>query len=208
MQGSATIIKVCGMRDASNIRAVEAAGPDLMGFICWPGSKRYVAVRPEHMPACKRVGVFVDPTVAQVQEACTMLGLDYAQLHGHESPSVCQDIAKATGLTVIKAISVLTADNVRQAKAYEGAVGLLLFDTKCTCMGGSGQQFDWDVLQTYEGNTPFLLSGGIGPEDVQRLRSWHHPRCVGLDVNSRFELSPAFKDSQLLSEFIRNIKKS
>lgn len=208
MQGSTTIIKVCGMRDASNIRAVEATGPDLMGFICWPGSKRYVSAKPDYLPACKRVGVFVDPTVTQVLEAREMLGLDYIQLHGHESLSVCQSLSKATGLRIIKAISVLTTKDVQRARDYEGTAHLLLFDTKCPCVGGSGRQFDWDVLKTYEGSTPFLLSGGIGPEDVQRVRSWHHPQCIGLDLNSRFELSPALKDSHLLSEFIRNIKKS
>ena len=83
---------------------------------------------------------------------------------------------------------------------------MFLFDTKCDTVGGSGQHFDWSVLERYDGNTPFLLSGGIGPEDVEKVKSFHHPKCVGIDINSRFETEPGMKDVDLLRSFISQVK--
>ena len=87
------------------------------------------------------------------------------------------------------------------------AVDYFLFDTKCKTVGGSGQQFDWQVLDEYDGDVPFLLSGGIGPEDASRILSFHHPRCVGIDLNSRFEIEPGLKDVEKLKEFLLKVKK-
>jgi phosphoribosylanthranilate isomerase len=69
-------------------------------------------------------------------------------------------------------------------------------------VGGNGTQFDWSVLSAYQGNTPFLLSGGIGPDDAEKVRNFHHPQLAGIDLNSRFELSPALKDIEKLKQFI------
>ena len=74
-------------------------------------------------------------------------------------------------------------------------------------MGGSGQQFDWQVLDEYDGDVPFLLSGGIGPEDAFRIRTFHHSQCVGIDLNSRFEIEPGVKDVEKLNKFLNEIKK-
>ena len=81
-----------------------------------------------------------------------------------------------------------------------------LFDTKCKTVGGSGEQFDWQVLEQYDGETPFLLSGGIGPDDAERVKSFHHPQCIGIDLNSKFEIEPALKDVEKLKEFLGKIK--
>ena len=207
MQGSKVIIKVCGMRDGDNIRAVERAHPDMMGFICWQGSRRNVTARPSYLPACKRVGVFVDPTAEQVMAAQAMLDLDYMQLHGHETPALCNKLKASVGLPLIKAISVREEADIAQAEAYQEVADLLLFDTKCKSVGGSGMQFDWDMLQGYAGTVPFLLSGGIGPGDWERVRLWTHPRCIGIDINSRFETAPAQKDAEAVNIFIGNIKR-
>lgn len=200
------MVKVCGMRDGDNIRMVEQARPDLMGFICWQGSRRNVSTRPAYLPACKRVGVFVNPTMEQVMAAQKMLQLDYMQLHGSESIALCKELKRTSGLKLIKAISVSEAADIGKAEAYQEVADLLLFDTKCKCVGGSGEQFDWSILQAYDGTLPFLLSGGIGPGDDKRVRQWSHPRCVGIDINSRFELQPALKDAVAVREFIRKIK--
>ena len=166
------IIKVCGMREAENIREVEALGIDLMGFIFWEKSSRYISKRPAYLPTkCKRVGVF-----AQLQ-----------------------------GLHLIKAISVSSRNDIATYKTYEGLVEYFLFDTKCPSVGGSGQQFDWSVLSAYDGSTPFLLSGGIGPDDAERIKSFHHPQCIGIDLNSRFELAPGLKDVIKLQAFIKEL---
>ena len=92
-------------------------------------------------------------------------------------------------------------------RKYEGIVDYFLFDTKCPTVGGSGQQFDWSVLDSYEGETPFLLGGGIGPDDAARVSSFRHPKCVGIDLNSKFESSPAYKDVTTLSRFLNEINK-
>ena len=197
------LIKVCGMRDAENIREVEALGIDLMGFIFWPKSSRYVSECPSYLPKkCKRVGVFVNEDIEQVKHIAADYALDYIQLHGSESPGYVQQLHD---WQVIKAISVSSRDDIATFKDYEGLVDYFLFDTKCTCMGGSGQQFDWSVLDSYDGNTPFLLSGGIGPDDAERVKAFHHGKCIGIDLNSKFELSPALKDINKLQEFIKEL---
>ena len=194
------MIKVCGMRDAENIREVEALGIDLMGFIFWPKSSRYVSERPAYLPTnCKRVGVFVDENIETVRRIAEDYALDYIQLHGHESRAYC---AQLKGLKLIKAISVSGEDDIATYKTYEGLVDYFLFDTKCPSVGGSGQQFDWTVLADYVGETPFLLSGGIGPDDAKRVKASHHSKCIGIDLNSRFEIAPGLKDINKLKDFL------
>ena len=201
-------IKVCGMRDAENIRALEEqAKPDLMGFICWERSPRFVSEVPSYLPKCPRVGVFVNPTLDYVLERRKAFGFSYIQLHGNELPDFCQEVRQKTGLKIIKAISIDKMSIVNcQLSIYEGITDLFLFDTKCKTIGGSGQQFDWDILQSYKGETPFLLSGGIGPEDAERIKHWHHPQCIGIDINSRFETAPGIKDVAAIAKFTSKLK--
>lgn len=204
---SYSILKVCGMRDPSNIRAVEALGIDWMGFIFWPGSKRYVNTVPAYLPLrARRVGVFVDATLDDILQHVRDYALHLVQLHGHESPDFCRALRAACGdsIALIKAFSVATEQDLEASKEYEPLVDYFLFDTRSTLPGGSGQQFDWSILDAYNGSVPFLLSGGIGPEDASRIRSFRHPRCIGFDLNSRFESAPALKDISLLSRIIRH----
>lgn len=199
-------IKVCGMRDPENIRAVEEqVKPDMMGFIFWKGSKRYVSEVPSYLPECTRVGVFVNPTEEEVLQKVTDFGLNAIQLHGQETPEFCRTIKEQTGLPVIKAFSIASAADIANTRQYEDTATLFLFDTKCKSIGGSGEKFDWDILQQYKGNTPFLLSGGIGPGDEEKVRRWRHPRWVGIDLNSRFETAPAYKDAEALTSFTRSL---
>lgn len=188
------------MREAENIRAVEALGVDLMGFIFWPHSKRYVASRPNYLPRnAKRVGVFVDAKVEEVKKIADTYALDFIQLHGHETPEYC---AQLQGWQLIKAFNIATSADLMQTAAYEGLVSYFLFDTKGECVGGNGKQFDWSVLTSYNGKTPFLLSGGIGPDDWKNIKLFQHPRFAGIDLNSRFETAPALKDTTLLQDFL------
>jgi phosphoribosylanthranilate isomerase len=197
------IIKVCGMREADNIRAVEALGIDMMGFIFWPKSSRYVSQRPDYLPKrVKRVGVFVDEDPEQVKRLADDYALDYIQLHGQESPSY---IFQLRGLHVIKAFNISIAEDLLQTQPYEGLVDFFLFDAKGKSVGGNGEKFNWDVLDAYQGATPFLLSGGIGPDDAERVNAFYHPKCIGIDLNSRFELSPGLKDVAKLKEFMCNL---
>lgn len=197
-----TLTKVCGMRDAENIRAVERLGINLMGFIFWPHSSRYVSEPPAYLPtACRRVGVFVDATIDDVRQHMADYSLDYLQLHGQESPEYIQSLLTVCGdsiATIIKAFNIATAADLDQTKPYEGLADLFLFDTRGKAVGGNGTKFDWTVLNDYNGNTPFILSGGIGPDDAEQLRAFHHPKCTGIDLNSRFELAPGLKDVSAL----------
>ena len=201
------MIKVCGMREADNIREVEALGIDLMGFIFWPKSKRYVAERPQYLPTqVKKVGVFVDASLEDIRQHIQDYQLDIIQLHGHETPEFIAQLSIFNfQFSIIKAFNIATAEDLAQTKPYEGIVDYFLFDTKAQLPGGSGEQFDWSVLSHYEGTTPFLLSGGIGPDDAERIKSFHHPRCIGIDLNSRFEIVPGLKDVNQLKDFISNL---
>ena len=203
------IIKVCGMREAKNIREIEASGVDWMGFIFWPKSSRYVSEVPSYLPTkCKRVGVFVDASIGDVMSQTEAFGLDLIQLHGQESPSYITQLRPhlPAQIQIIKALNIATTSDLEAAKRYEGVVDYLLFDTKGKCVGGNGEKFDWSVLDDYAGSTPFLLSGGIGPDDAERVKAFHHPKCIGIDLNSKFELSPALKDATKLQSFLSSLK--
>lgn len=194
------------MRDAENIREVERLGIDMMGFICWPKSPRYVSEVPAYLPKCPRVGVFVNQSLDEIQKRMETFDFSYIQLHGTESPEFCQAVREKTGCKVIKAISISSEADLAHAGQYEGFVDLLLFDTKCTNFGGSGKQFSWDILHNYRIALPFLLSGGIGPEDIERLNTFHHPKCLGFDINSRFEIEPGIKETEKIQTFITGIQ--
>ena len=198
-------VKVCGMREAENIREVEALGIDLMGFIFWPKSSRYVSERPAYMPqTAKRVGVFVNEDIKQVKRIAEEYSLDVIQLHGSESPDYIRQLGSVCGDTIatVKAFNIATAADLDATKSYEGIVDYFLFDTKTPIPGGSGVQFDWSLLADYVGQTPFLLSGGIGPDDAERVKTFQHPKCIGIDLNSRFEISPGLKDVEKLKKFL------
>lgn len=197
------IIKTCGMRDADNIRAVSELGIDWMGFIFWAPSSRYVSEKPTFLPTRqKRVGVFVDARIEEVRSKANEYALDLIQLHGKESPAFCERLKANSRQQLIKAFNIATKEDLQQTSPYEGLVDYFLFDTKAKMVGGNGTQFDWSVLSAYQGNTPFLLSGGIGPDDAEKVRNFHHPQLAGIDLNSRFELSPALKDIEKLKQFI------
>ncbi len=198
------IRKVCGMREAGNIREVEALGIDWMGFIFWAHSARNVSLKPDYLPSrCKRVGVFVNAPMAFIREKVREFGLDILQLHGSEDEDFIRQLrAELPSLTLVKALNVAREEDLEQSKRYEGLCDYLLFDTKAEKVGGNGKAFDWNILHSYKGDTPFLLSGGIGPDDKERLRAFHHPQMAGIDLNSRFEIRPAVKDIHLLKSFL------
>jgi phosphoribosylanthranilate isomerase len=218
------IIKVCGMRDGENIRAVSELGVDWIGMIFWDKSPRYVTMIPtdagiipdraDTTPKTdiKRVGVFVDEMPQNIITRAVNFELDLIQLHGHETPTMIRNLRRTLdpdirpGIQFIKAISVSCRDDIAAYKPYEDCVDYFLFDTKCPTVGGSGTQFDWSVLKAYDGSKPFLLSGGIGPDDAERVKAFHHPLCIGIDLNSRFETAPGVKDVDLLRTFIQHIK--
>lgn len=218
------IVKVCGLRDGENIRQVAELGVDWIGMIFWEKSPRNVTMIPSHagiLPdramdmgdfKAKRVGVFVDEMPQSIITRVVNFKLDLIQLHGKETPTLIRNLRRTldpdirSGIQVIKAISVSCREDIAAYKDYADCVDYFLFDTKCPTVGGSGNQFDWSVLEAYDGDIPFLLSGGIGPDDAERIKAFHHPKCIGIDLNSRFEIEPALKDINKLKEFLEKVK--
>ena len=212
------------MRDADNIRDISALGVDMIGLIFYPPSPRYVqqfssgaGIIPDYAPDMGktplRVGVFVDEMPQNIVTRVYNYKLDYIQLHGNEPRETLENLRATIDpdikpkIKIIKAISVSSAEDIKKYKEYVGAADLFLFDTKCKTVGGSGEQFDWQVLQAYDGDVPFLLSGGIGPDDAERVKNFHHPKCIGIDLNSKFEIEPALKDVGKLKQFLVKVKR-
>ncbi len=206
------ITKVCGMCHAENIQAVAETGIQWMGFIFYALSPRCLLRDPEEAERVrqlitaeafrpKRVGVFVNQSQEEIMELAQRYQLDYLQLHGNESPDCCYALHKR-GYALIKAFSITTAEELAHTADYADRVDYFLFDTKCVGYGGSGQRFDWSLLQSYQGETPFLLSGGIRPEMATDLQAFRHPRWAGIDLNSGFESAPGVKSTEALRNFI------
>lgn len=201
------LIKVCGMTQAENIRAVEALGVDWMGFIFYPRSPRFIDQCPSYLPTqARRVGVFVNASLEEISRRIHQFGLQSVQLHGDEEPAFCRKVGNL-GVEVIKAFSIRSEADIEATQTYEGRCHYLLFDTPTAGRGGSGVAFDWRLLSTYRGQTPFLLSGGISPESVEALRLFSHPQWAGIDLNSRFESAPGVKSIPLLAPFIQEVRK-
>ena len=198
------------MREPDNIRNVAKTGVTWMGMIFWPKSSRYVSdlSAADAIPdGITRVGVFVNQPNEEIARIADRCCLDIIQLHGSESVADIMKLRKMLpeDTKVMKAISVSEANDVKKADSYADVVDFLLFDTKCQTVGGSGKQFDWSVLDGYNGALPFLLSGGIDPDDAERLASFHHPKMIGIDLNSRFEIAPGIKAAAPLASFIKEV---
>ena len=205
------IIKVCGMRNAENIKAVDNIEEvSLIGFIFHQLSSRYVSHVPSYLPQhSKRVGVFVNDDKMNICHLIRKFKLDCVQLHGNESPEYIMQLRKTfpkDNITIIKMIPISSKEDIISTNQYTGLVDYFLFETKTESYGGSGKHFDWDVLSEYKGDTPFLISGGIGPEDANKINSLCHPRFRGIDINSKFEVSPALKDVDMIRTFIKKLK--
>ncbi len=202
-------IKICGMKIPTNILAVAALKPDFLGFIFYPKSPRFAENLDKKMldllpKSIKKIGVFVNETLENVLTTIHKYKLDGVQLHGTEMSSMCKDLREA-GYIVIKAFPVAEAYNFKVTKAYEGTCDYFLFDTKTDAYGGSGLKFDWTMLNEYTGETAFLLSGGIAPDDAKAILKINHPKFAGIDLNSKFELSPGLKNIELLDKFLKEL---
>ena len=204
-------IKICGLRDPENIREIAALQTDFMGFIFYPNSPRYVgqldAGSLTSLPtSIKKTGVFVNENLENILTAISKYNLDAVQLHGADNKKLCRKIRQEAKTMVIKVFPIMDASNFRVTGDYEDVADFFLFDTKTDLYGGSGQKFNWNILQEYTGNKSFLLSGGIGADDVKALRAIEHPLLAGVDLNSKFELKPGLKNVALLKQFIDELK--
>lgn len=205
-------IKVCGMRDTANIVKIMNLNIHYLGFIFYPKSPRFVSdLNKETLNSIpkeiEKVGVFVNENIETLIEVSDKYGFSYIQLHGNESQEYCELLLnKRPLLKLIKAINVSTKEDFENIKRYESTCNYLLFDTKTQVAGGSGKKFDWDILDSYTGKLPFFLSGGISMEDADLIKDICHPQLYALDLNSRFETTPAIKSSELLNKFLIQLK--
>lgn len=199
-------LKVCGMKYQDNIEHVAALQPDYLGFIFYKQSARNFDLEyiPKISKSIKKVGVFVDASLDFIQEKIEKHNLNAIQLHGTESPEFC-DALKNKNIEIIKVFSIKDEFNFEILKPYENVVDYFLFDTKGKLPGGNGYTFNWDVLMDYPSNKPFFLSGGIGIDEVEKIKAFKNSEaskyCYALDVNSKFEIEPGLKNIELLKEF-------
>lgn len=205
-------IKICGLKETENIADITALSPDLVGFICYPLSPRFIGKKLlnsafiQSIPLkVKKVGVFVNEPISSIINYQEQLGLDYIQLHGNESPEVCQSLQER-GLKVIKAFAVDHQFDFEKLLSYETYCNYFLFDTPTIAFGGSGKKFNWEVLSNYNGSLPFFLSGGIDITDIPAIKLLNFEKIIGVDVNSKLELSPGLKCVMKTKKIIQLIK--
>ncbi|MCH2224222.1 MAG: phosphoribosylanthranilate isomerase [Crocinitomicaceae bacterium] len=196
------IVKVCGMKNPEQVKMLDPI-VDYIGFIFYYGSKRYVKTTPSSTLA-KRVGVFVNANQSYILEMIEEHQLDIIQLHGDEPAFFCQELKEKT--SVIKAFGIDESFNFSKLSAYEKVVDYFLFDTNTSQYGGSGRKFNWELLNQYSLDVPFLLSGGISPDSIKSIKEINHPQFTGIDLNSGFENQPADKNISILKPFIDAIK--
>jgi phosphoribosylanthranilate isomerase len=206
-------IKICGLREPENIKAICALKPDYIGFIFYQKSKRFVTDKEVKIingsipESIQKVGVFVNELFPDIVRRINLFGLDYVQLHGDESPGYCSDL-KSIGVKIIKSIGIDDTFDFKKLEDYNTCCDYFLLDTKSPAYGGTGHKFNWKKLSDYDLSKPVFLSGGIGPEDAEEIKKLPHFKLHALDLNSKFEIEPALKDTILLEKFIKEIRKN
>lgn len=214
-------LKICGMTQPENILEITALQPDYMGFIFHEKSPRNFDNVIPHLPASiKKTGVFVDATLSFIQEKVKKHHFEAVQLHGEETPELCEQLNLALKNTVEQEIEIIKVFSVKEKfdfallEKYEGKVDYFLFDTKGKNKGGNGYTFNWELLKGYPSTTPFFLSGGIGMEEVGALdslisyfkKTGKQELLFAIDVNSKFETSPGVKSREVLEKFQCQLK--
>lgn len=202
-------IKVCGITNNRNLKDIAMLAPDYMGFIFHEDSPRDVSGIIDRLDlstipsGIKKVAVTVDQPFEKVKDIITKYKFDAIQLHGDESPSYCKKLMSVCH--VIKAFRV-SAVLPKEMAAYEDNCHLFLLDAKGRYPGGNGIKFNHDILKEYHLTTPYILSGGIGDNDLPYLQDMDMPGLAGVDLNSRFELSPGYKSISSLKVFIQKLR--
>lgn len=208
-------IKVCGMTSTQQVKQLEEMGVEFAGFIFYPKSPRYVF---KNMPAneikrikgkINKVGVFVNANADEILRAVDECDLHLVQLHGNESPAVCETISKR--VTVIKAFRIVDEDNIEwKIRDYYDTVDMYMFDTEGAGYGGTGKKFNWELLKEQNIQKPFFLSGGIAPGDAEKLKAFEREAVAkdlfAIDINSKFEVAPGVKDLDKVRGFVERLK--
>lgn len=202
-------IKVCGVNDLEQLKELNELEIDYTGMIFYPASQRSILnnLKAEDVKnlslSVRKVGVFVNDPVEEVLRQVSEYGLDLVQLHGDETPVFCNQVSDHVKLIKAFRVGQTQTEIDRMVKGFEEVCDYYLFDKgSIGIYGGTGQKFDWQLLKDSEINKPFFLSGGIEYEDLETLENFHHPFLYGIDINSRFELSPGIKDMTKVTKFV------
>lgn len=207
-------IKVCGITEMKQLQQLDGLDIDFAGLIFYKESPRYIGekISKKELKSAdfdlKKVGVFVNPEMIDVLDAIDDYGLEVVQLHGDESPEMCEDLSSE--VEVIKAFRVSDGVDIDKLVApYDAVCDYYLFDTGGLkeSFGGTGKQFDWTILTKAKIEKPFFLSGGIGPDDAPKVKAFKHPDFFGVDINSLFEKEPGVKDMGLVLQFKQGLKR-
>ena len=198
------------MREPDNIQDILSGGPDYIGFIFYDKSKRYVSEQTlsylqEAETTAKKVGVFVNENLESLIKLARKYKLDYVQLHGSESTDYVHQVAQAN-ISIIKAFNINEDFDWSSLDNYMKDVDYFLFDTASAQHGGSGKKFDWTLLEKYTLDKPFFLSGGISLADAHSCTTLNHPSLETLDINSRFETKPGYKDKEQVLQFLKTVR--
>jgi len=209
------LLKVCGMKYIDNIIEVAALQPDYMGFIFYDKSPRnFESTIPELPKSIKKTGVFVNSSLEEVVHKVNTHNLQAVQLHGEESPEFCdklkcqfersRELISRPILEIIKVFSIKDEFDFSILEPYESVCNYFLFDTKGKNPGGNGYTFDWRILESYPFEKPYFLSGGIGLEEMEKLKKFLKSDasnyCEVIDVNSKFELEAGLKNIEKLKK--------
>lgn len=209
-------VKICGLSGVDDIKAAAKAGARYLGFVFVPASPRNIGVGIAKdlslsVPTgVKAVGLFVNPIDEDLDKILPYVMLDYIQLHGDETPQRVLEIKQKYMLPVMKALPVKSIDDLDNASNYAGAADMLLLDAKAQdgSFGGSGESFDWDMLREFKAPCPWLLAGGLSPNNVRAALDicGSLPHFLGVDVSSGVEKQRGMKDAQLINEFLNEVK--
>ncbi|MGV6944804.1 phosphoribosylanthranilate isomerase [Sphingobacterium kyonggiense] len=200
------LVKVCGMREDENIHQLTQLAIDYIGHIFYPKSPRYIADAKllNSNPDIKKTGVFVNASLEEITQAIESYQLQSIQLHGDESVELIQQLNQS-GVEIIKAFGVNNDFDWNSLEPYLDHIDYLLFDSKSSQYGGTGERFNWDKLKEYPYDKPYFLSGGLSLENIQEAVEFEDSRLIGLDLNSRFEISPGLKDIEKIKAALKII---
>jgi phosphoribosylanthranilate isomerase len=205
--------KVCGITQLKQLQQLDGLDVDFAGLIFYKDSPRYVGdkIKAEDLKNSdfdlKKVGVFVNADYDEIMQVVEDYGLDVVQLHGDESPDLCEELSEE--VEVIKAFKVKDSKTSidEMVADYDEVCDYYLFDTASSDLeGGTGKQFDWKLLTKAKIEKPFFLSGGIGVDDIVKVKAFKHPDYYAVDINSKVEKAPGVKDMALVLQFRQGLK--
>ena len=204
-------VKICGIKQPEQGKAIAIAGATALGFICVPNTPRYVTKQQiravvEQLPKqIDQIGVFANSSVEDICQIVEFAGLTGVQLHGDESPEFCHQLrSMLPGIEIIKALRIKNSQALEQVQIYFSSVDTLLLDAyNPQMLGGTGATLDWKTLQQFQPGCPWLLAGGLTPDNVLDALKQVNPN--GIDLSSGVERAPGDKDLDKVAKLFEKL---